>query len=112
MGNIMNSENTLLCIEVISIILVLIQFIIFLGIIKVYRSEVKSLNNRNKALMDSNRKILKLEKMYLNIFKNLLIGYDTNADEGVYDFEYIENSNTEDDTVTNYEDLKERLKTL
>lgn len=108
MGNIMNSANTLLCIEVISIILVLIQFTIFLGILKVYRSEVKSLNNRNKALMDSNRKILKLEKMYLNIFKNLLIGYDTNAD----DFEYIENSNTEDDTVTSYEDLRERLKTL
>lgn len=112
MGNIMNSENTLLCIEVISIILVLIQFIIFLGIIKVYRSEVKSLNNRNKALMDSNRKILKLEKMYLNIFKNLLIGYDTNAD----DFEYIEGNSivedTVDDTVTSYEDLKERLKTL
>lgn len=108
MGNIMNSANTLLCIEVISIILVLIQFIIFLCILKVYRSEVKSLNNRNKALMDSNRKILKLEKMYLNIFKNLLIGYDTNAD----DFEYIENSNTEDDTVTSYEDLRERLKTL
>lgn len=60
--------------------------------------------------MDSNRKILKLEKMYLNIFKNLLIGYDNNADED--DFEYIENSNTEDDTVTRYEDLKERLKTL
>ena len=58
--------------------------------------------------MDSNRKILKLEKMYLNIFKNLLIGYDTNAD----DFEYVENSNTEDDTVTSYEDLRERLKTL
>lgn len=110
MGNIMNSANTLLCIEVISIILVLIQFIIFLCILKVYRSEVKSLNNRNKALMDSNRKILKLEKMYLNIFKNLLIGYDTNADED--DFEYIEDSNTEDDTVTSYEDLKERLKTL
>lgn len=108
MGNIMNGANTLLCIEVISIILVLIQFIIFLCILKVYRSEVKSLNNRNKALMDSNRKILKLEKMYLNIFKNLLIGYDTNAD----DFEYVENSNTEDDTVTSYEDLKERLKTL
>ena len=112
MGNIMNSANTLLCIEAISIILVLIQFIIFLGIIKVYRSEVKSLNNRNKALMDSNRKILKLEKMYLNIFKNLLIGYDTNADEDVYDFEYTENSNTVDDTVTSYEDLKDRLKTL
>ena len=62
--------------------------------------------------MDSNRKILKLEKMYLNIFKNLLIGYDTNADEDVYDFEYTENSNTVDDTVTSYEDLKERLKTL
>ena len=108
MGNIMNGANTLLCIEVISIILVLIQFIIFLCILKVYRSEVKSLNNRNKALMDSNRKILKLEKMYLNIFKNLLTGYDTNAD----DFEYIENSNTEDDTVTSYEDLRERLKTL
>ena len=108
MGNIMNGANTLLCIEVISIILVLIQFIIFLCIIKVYRSEVKSLNNRNKALMDSNRKILKLEKMYLNIFKNLLIGYDTNED----DFEYVENSNTEDDTVTSYEDLRERLKTL
>ena len=108
MGNIMNGANTLLCIEVISIILVLIQFIIFLCILKVYRSEVKSLNNRNKALMDSNRKILKLEKMYLNIFKNLLIGYDTNAD----DFEYVENSNTEDDTVTSYEDLRERLKTL
>ena len=108
MGNIMNGANTLLCIEVISIILVLIQFIIFLCVIKVYRSEVKSLNNRNKALMDSNRKILKLEKMYLNIFKNLLIGYDTNAD----DFEYVENSNTEDDTVTSYEDLRERLKTL
>ena len=108
MGNIMNSANTLLYIEAISIILVLIQFIIFLGIIKVYRSEVKSLNNRNKALMDSNRKILKLEKMYLNIFKNLLIGYDTNED----DFEYTESSNTEDDTVTSYEDLKDRLKTL
>ena len=112
MGNIMNSANTLLCIGVISIILVLIQFIIFLCIIRVYRSEVKSLNNRNKALMDSNRKIMKLEKMYLNIFKNLLIGYDTNADEDVHDFEYIENSNTVDDTVTSYEDLKERLKTL